>query len=346
MKILIAFFKLYVKDVDLFKIEFIPSEICTKVAEKFSIGRFENIIFYENEMNKIQYESQFIDASNQLMRALYIRNKHEILITDPETGLHKLHESLGYFNQIIPKFLVKNNNVKITDSRGKLEWSPWHICRDNIKNILYIHDFKSKKIYATDDNAETYYFCIDVKSYAPVSFMLIDEYDSKLYVSHLNDNCISVWNIEENLYSRKIDILQPSYLTSDSIHLFALNHYKRTSKYMNYMPCTGSNCISIIDKKKLQVIRELDLSDKIWNLYGLALDCYANIMTVAFELKKDSNNKNVISKYASLFFITEGGSISKTISLDGILGSINDVCFTRNGLIVCNARNVQIIKFL
>ena len=140
-----------------------------------------------------------------------------------------------------------------------------------------------------------------------------------LYLSHTDQDKISVWNSRSCRLLKMIDINSPVFLE------FTREHIYTTSM---------KNCIFIINKEISEIFKKISFD---WlNPFGLFIDKNSNLIT----LSRDKSNSN--TRFICIF--SEMGLLSHKIEIDGIIQT-TDVSFFDNKMFITNARTVQITDF-
>ena len=166
-----------------------------------------------------------------------------------------------------------------------------------------------------------------------------------LYISHMFDNEITLWNTQNGSFITKIDIDGPKDVKFNRDHLFVINQPEVKINWENnqIIQISKGNCVSMIDKNSLEIRRKIQFNGfYLPNSLHLTNDIY--IYTIAYKLDTDG----FMSKNKHLFILDYEGNILKSFELKNIF-CFNDVIYLENKIIFSgnslNQNRISIIQF-
>lgn len=269
---------------------------------------------------------------------VYLMQKNEILITD-------LHDKCIY---VIDTDGVLINVIKPKDSLNKhILKEPMAITLLNNKNIA-IYDRLMGKILIFNEKFE---ILNEIQGLECADFIIADSSNSScLYVSEMDLFCnnekdrIYLYDTESRQIVKQLKIIKPwdlkcyankLYLTSWSF-LRYIDEVERIVHDIN----VGNNCIYIVDKSTLSIIKTIKLKDFVLP-HGLHIDQNQHIWTLAFKLEKN----NIRSEYRYLLIIDEDGHILKEFYLNNICW-FHDMIVFENKIFICGGLRPSFIKII
>lgn len=215
------------------------------------------------------------------------------------------------FTDLLGNFLTATNpeNVLVR---------PYAICV-NSRNQIIIGDRGREGIFLFNSQFEfLLHFGKNFKN--TISYMRCDPLNaSTLYVTHCNDNELTIWDLDRQKLSMETKLDKPEYLaiTSDKIFVTSCTCHEYNEKRKKFVEKlkSGSNCIFILDKFNLNVLQLIKYNDWL-QPGGLHVDVkHQIIVTTAYIINGDKSQSD--SRY--LFFIDyENQNIQDKICLNDV----------------------------
>jgi hypothetical protein len=258
------------------------------------------------------------------------RNGKNLIITDFREGLLHLCDLNGtLLDSFNPGGYLKEPSalfVRLSDNENDEE--------------IYVADNKSILVF--DSNFKLINKIGNNLNY--VWYLSIDR--NILYISHLEDDKIGLWDIQKLKLIKEKKIEAPLHLTFDETKLYIVSSAeyeadwdKRTFKNLN-----KGNFIIIMNKFDLKTIHKIQFDNWLspWSIY---LSCDGHIYTLAHEMDKHGHYSH--DKYLMVIDNVDY-KISKKIELKSI-DSFYDIIFLYNKIILSRVNGkdgeIQIIHF-
>ena len=300
-------------------------------------GSFSTHSIYSTQIKgkKIQsINSIILDNNECLMRMTTFNNCQEILISDEKKGL-------------IHRFTLNGQHLSSINPNSCLQ-IPGSICvglnEENGDEEVYVYDWKAESVFVFND--EFNMIKKIGKNLKTVQYLVKDSESSILYVSHLLEDSVTLWNINDGKFIFKLKIEQPLDLkiAKDKIYIISWTDGDFYSKIKQVFNLNKGNYINVLNKSTLNIIHKIQF--EYWLApRSLHLSRDSNIYTTAQEL----NEYGLYSKNKYLFIIDSNNyTVKQKIQLNDI-ERFADVLYMNNEMILCGVNRVlneiKIIKF-
>ena len=237
--------------------------------------------------------------------------------------------------------IMNLNTNSISDYKYSKISNAGMMCVGKNDDLFVSESYPHKKIYVFNSKMrlkEQIY----VDSKLTIGKMKVDFTDSEypLYMSHTEENKISVWNTESSKLLRTIDIDEPLFVefTKDYIYVTSMTNYDYgKSKELTRIK-SGTNGICILNKLSAEFIKTISF-DNWLQPFGLYIDANCNLITVAKEI----DEKKRILENRFVYILSETGLLSHKIEIK--MGPTNDIKFFDNKMLRTNGSSVEIIEF-
>jgi hypothetical protein len=276
---------------------------------------------------------QFVELSSDLKldRMSLFKNGTKLILTDiSKKCLHICDLNGKYIESVNPQ-----NSLQLPLVLFVLK---------KINEEIYVYDGEIKTVFLFDSNFKLKYkIGNNLKN---SNFMNIDTENgiNILYITHMFDNEITLWNTQNGTFITKISIDGPKDVKFNQNCLFVINQpeVKIDWEINRIIEITKGNSISIIDKNSLEIKRKIQFSD-FYLPNSLHLTTDIHIYTIAYKL-----DNGLMSKNRHLFILDYEGNILKIFELKNI-SCFNDVIYLENKIIISgnslNQNRLSIIQF-
>lgn len=300
------------------KYKFIPSE---NIKKNF-IGNFSLPLNYEMK-NKVQ---QVIFNAKDLWRGLYVEHENKLILTDLASNSLKILDKNGDLIEVVKKDFIKD---------------PYIIC-SNICNEIFIYCSSDAKINVLNDKFDLIRQ-FNTCEVSGAHYMTIDWFDENqlLYMSHSDDDKISIWESNTGKFVKTFQATAPTYIACCKENVYVISETKYESKNSLVPISNSENCIFVIDKLSCVFKKKIKYPDWLCQR-GLFIDNFLNIITVARErtLAKNQTDKNNYH----LYIIDQNDKIMLKKNVDGI-SSGRYVIINSNRLFQIGQNKVEILEF-
>jgi DNA-binding beta-propeller fold protein YncE len=237
----------------------------------------------------------------------YLKEKKQILITDTDAGLIRIIDIDGnYLNSINPdNLLEKPAAIFISDQKE-----------------IYIQEMLLEKVFVFDSEFRYLRVFGDERLQTPFN-MIVDDETELVYLSTYLNNLITIWNGKTCEFIKEFSLNSPLSLSIVSDKLFvvsAIDIELFTLKYSVDISENNNNCIYVIDKNTLEILKMISISRFI-HPKGLVVDDKMNFIFAALDLHSINEDKIENSKPSKyLIKLNENGEFLQKTKL-GLSGT-------------------------
>lgn len=245
-------------------------------------------------------ESSLVKFNSKCLKRMeLLPDKKSIIISDVDNAAFEIYN-------------LETDEIKtVKHEKSK---KPYGICIGE-KSQLFITDSASERKVQVFDTSLNFLREFSIKKELIVYDLHFDMFDNNLYVSHGDDNQITIWNSETGVFNKSLIIDSPYNMKSNQENLFVLSYTQgKFDENINLKFDSlrrGANCIFILKKPSYLVTNSIKFDD--WfqpdGLYISGL----NIYTTAHKI--DENR--IISGNRFLFVINKNGEVEDKIELMG-----------------------------